>query len=128
MIDWDAKEITMIDKHYQEILDPSVNLIYFCHHFEEIYTMTMNDEILMPDIFNDITYYTSNGINARYKILISPKKEEEVQQKLLPHRMKQRAKRQEAHNKGLKDYYDFMIKEVEEFIKIYPFWKELLRK
>lgn len=128
MIDWNAREITLMDKHYQEILNPSVNLIYFCRHFEEIYSMTIDDEILLPDIFNDITYYTSNGINARYKVLIHPKKEEETLEKLLPERMKQRAKRQEAHNKGLEEYYDFMIGEVEEFIRIYPFWKELLRR
>lgn len=128
MIDWDAKTITLMDKHYQEILNPSVNLIYFCRHFEEIYTMAMNEEVLIPDIFNDIMYYTSNGINARYKVLYSLKKEEEISEKLLPQRMKQRAKRQKAHNNGLDEYYDFMMKEVEEFVKKYPFWKELIRR
>jgi asparagine synthetase A len=128
MIDWDVKNITMMDKHYKEILHPSVNLIYFCRHFEEIYTMTMNEEVLLPDIFNDIMFYTSNGINARYKVLYSPKKEEEISEKLLPQRMKQRAKRQKAHNNGLDEYYDFMMKEVEEFVKKYLFWKELIRR
>lgn len=128
MIDWDAKTITLMDKHYQEILNPSVNLIYFCRHFEEIYTMAMNEEVLIPDIFNDIMYYTSNGINARYKVLYSPKREEEITEKLLPQRMKQRAKRQEAHNKGLNYYYAFMVEEVEDFVKRYPFWKDLIRK
>lgn len=128
MIDWDVKTITLMDKHYQEILNPSVNLIYFCRHFEDIYTMTMNEEVLLPDIFNDITYYTSNGINARYKVLYFPKREEEITEKLLPQRMKQRAKRQEAHNQGLDKYYAFMMKEVEDFVKRYPFWKDLIRE
>ena len=59
MIDWDTKTITLMDKHYQEILKPSVNLIYFCRHFEEIYTMAMNEEVLIPDIFNDIMFAVS---------------------------------------------------------------------
>lgn len=42
--------------------------------------------------------------------------------------MKQRAKRQEAHNKGLDYYYAFMMGEVEDFVKRYPFWKDLIRK
>jgi len=41
--------------------------------------------------------------------------------------MKQRAQRQEARNNGLDEYYNFIIKEIEDFIKIYPFWKELLK-
>lgn len=117
-----------MDKHYQEILYPSVNLIYFCRHFEEIYTMTMNEEVLLPDIFHDVMFYTLNGINARYKVLYSPKKEEEITEKLLPQRMKQRANRQEAHNNGLDSYYSFMMGEIEEFVKRYPFWKDLIRK
>ncbi len=128
MIDWDAREIIKLDEHYMEILNPSVNLVYFCKHFEEIYTLTMNEEVLLPDIFNDITYYTLNGINARYKILYSPKKEEEIAEKLAPEREKQRIKRQEAYNKGLTEYYDFMVEEVQGFVKKYPFWKDLIRK
>ena len=41
--------------------------------------------------------------------------------------MKQIAKRQEAHHQGLDEYYAFMMKEVEDFVKRYPFWKDLIR-
>lgn len=126
MIDWDMKEILEIDKHYKKVLNPSVNLIYFCRHFEEIYRMTANEKEIIPDIFNDITYYTFNGVNARYKLLFGAEEDKEISEVLLIKRMKQRAKRQEARNKGLDEYYDFMIKEVEEFVVKYPFWKELL--
>ena len=88
----------------------------------------MNEEVLIPNIFNDITYYTSNGINARYKVLYSPTKEEKIAERLLPQRKEQIAKRQEAHNQGLDEYYDFLMKEVEEFVKRYPFWKDLIRE
>ena len=122
------KEIEKIEKHYQEILSPSVNLTYFCRHFEDIYRMAMDEEVLIPDIFNDITYYTINGINARYKLLFFPKFEEETTEKLLAKRMRQRAERQEARNKGLENYYEFMINEVIEFVERYPFWNVLLKK
>lgn len=128
MIDWDMKLIEKIDQHYNEIISPSVNLIYFCRHFEEIYRMTLDDEVLIPDIFNDITFYTYNGINAKYKMLFFAKHEEQTTEKLLAKRMEQRAKRQEARQKGLDEYYSFMIEEVQDFIKKYPFWNNLLRK
>ena len=67
MIDWDAAEIKMIDKHYREVLEPSIDFIYFCQHFEEMYKVTTSDGVLLPDILNDITFYTLNGINAKYK-------------------------------------------------------------
>lgn len=89
--------------------------------------MTISDEVLLPDIFNDITYYTINGVNARYKVLVSTKDNEDIAEKLLPERMKQRARRQEAHNKGLDEYYEFMMNEVIEFVEKYPFWKQLIR-
>ncbi len=126
MIDWDYTEIEKIDKHYKEILNPSVNLIYFCNHYEEIIRISMAEEVLLPDIFNDITYYTINGVNARYKVLVVD--EENISEKLLPQRMKQRAQRQKAHNMGINEYYQFMIKEVEEFVEKYPFWKDLIRR
>lgn len=125
-MDWDFIEIEKIDKHFKEILNPSINLIYFCNHYEEIIQICMDDEVLLPDIFNDITYYTLNGINARYKVLLV--NEEEVTGKLLPQRMKQRAQRQEAHNKGIDEYYKFIMGEVLEFVEKYPFWKDLIRK
>lgn len=127
MIDWDVYEIEQIDNHFRKILHPSVNILFFCKNFEQIYYMALNDEVLLPDIFNDITFYTLNGINAKYKILFSPN-EEEIIERLLPQRMRQRARRQEAHNKGLKEYYEFMMEEVMEFVEKYPFWKELIRE
>ena len=126
MIDWDFIEIEKIDKHYKEILNPSVNLKYFCNHYEEIIRISMAEEVLLPDIFNDITYYTLNGINARYKVLLV--NEEEVTEKLVPQRMKQRAQRQEARYKGIGEYYKFMMREEIEFVEKYPFWKDLIRK
>lgn len=126
MIDWDFVEIKKMDEHYKEILNPSVNLIYFCHHFNEIIRICMDEEVLLPDIFNDITYYTINGVNARYKVLLV--NEEEITEKLLPQRMKQRAQRQKAHYNGINEYYKFMMREVEEFVEKYPFWKDLIRK
>lgn len=127
MIDWDTKAIEKIEKHYQKILKPSINFNYFCRHFEEIYRMSTNEGVLIPDIFNDITYYTFNGVNARYKLLFGAEEDKEITEKLLVKRMKQRAQRQEARNNGLDEYYKFIIKEIEDFIKIYPFWKELLK-
>ena len=127
MIDWDLYEIEKIDRHFRQMLHPSVNLLFFCRNFEQIYPMTISDEVLLPDIFNDITYYTINGVNARYKVLISTKDNEDIAEKLLPERMKQRARRQEAHNKGLDEYYEFMMNEVIEFVEKYPFWKQLIR-
>lgn len=127
MIDWDIKEIEKIEQHYKKTLNPSLNLTYFCRHFEEIYRLLTDEEELLPDILNDITYYTFNGINAKYKVLISADKDKQQTEKLLARRMKQRAQRQEARNKGLTEYHNFIINEVEEFIKKYPYWKELLR-
>ncbi|WP_323735554.1 hypothetical protein PXD04_06550 [Methanosphaera sp. ISO3-F5] len=127
MIDWDIKEIEKIEQHYKKTLNPSLNLTYFCRHFEEIYRLLTDEEELLPDILNDITYYTINGINAKYKVLISADTDKQQTEKLLARRMKQRAQRQEARNKGLTEYHKFIIKEVAEFIKKYPYWKELLR-
>ena len=127
MIDWDIKEIEKIEQHYKKTLNPSLNLTYFCRHFEEIYRLLTDEEELLPDILNDITYYTINGINAKYKVLISADTDKQQTEKLLARRMKQRAQRQEARNKGLTEYHNFIIKEVAEFIKKYPYWKELLR-
>ncbi|MBR0471918.1 MAG: hypothetical protein IJI98_04390 [Methanosphaera sp.] len=127
MIDWDIKEIEKIEQHYKKTLNPSLNLTYFCRHFEEIYRLLTDEEELLPDILNDITYYTFNGINAKYKVLISVDKDKQQTEKLLARRMKQKAQRQEARNKGLTEYHNFIINEVEEFIKKYPYWKELLR-
>lgn len=126
MIDWDVDEIERMDEHYSKVMNPSVNFKYFCRHFEEIYRMSLEDEVLMPDIFNDITFYTFNGVNARYKLLTTSNNDD-VTEKLVPQRMKQRAQRQEAHNRGVEAYYEFVIREVEEFVERYPFWKELLR-
>lgn len=128
MIDWDFDEIDKIDKHYRKVLKPGINFNYFCRHFEEIYRMSIDDELLIPDIFNDITYYTFNGINAKDKLLFVADKEKEVTEKLLAKRMAQRAQRQESRNRGMEYYYQFITGEVEEFVKKYPFWKELLRK
>jgi hypothetical protein len=128
MIDWDAAEIKMIDKHYREVLEPSIDFIYFCQHFEEMYKVTTSDGVLLPDILNDITFYTLNGINAKYKILVFTKDDEELTEKLTSKRMEQRAKRQEAHSKGLTEYHEFILGEVKDFVEKYPFWNRLLRQ
>lgn len=126
MIDWDIRELEKIEKHYKTILNPSINITYFCRHFEEIFVLLTSEEELLPDILNDLTFYTLNGVNAKYKILIAAERDKEVTEKLLIKRMKQRADRQKARNKGLSDYYNFIISEIEEFIEKYPFWKDLL--
>ena len=128
MIDWDMEEIEKIDKHYRKILHPSVNLEYFCIHFEEIYRMAVEEEVLIPDIFNDITYYTYNGVNARYKLLFSADYEDDIAERMVEKRMFQRANRQASRNRGLQEYYDFMIEEVKNFVEKYPFWSPLLRE
>lgn len=126
MIDWDIKELEKIEKHYKTILNPSINITYFCRHFEEIYILITNEEELLPDILNDLTYYTINGINAKHKILFGADIDKEVTEKLVNKRMKQIAHRQEAREEGLTEYYNFMTREVEDFVSKYPFWKELL--
>ena len=128
MIDWDFNEIDKIDKHYRKVLKPAINFNYFCRHFEEIYLMSIDDELIIPDIFNDITYYTFNGINAKDKLLFAADKEKKVTEKLLSKRMAQKARRQASRNMGMESYYKFITGEVEAFVKKYPFWKELLRK
>ncbi|RAP53440.1 MAG: hypothetical protein BZ138_00915 [Methanosphaera sp. rholeuAM270] len=127
MIDWDKKSIERIDRHYREVLYPSINFTYFCRHFEEIYKVLLNEEEILPDILNDITFYTFNGINARYKILVNADEDKKNAEKLLSKITEQKLKRQEARNRGLSEYHSFIIREVEDFIEKYPFWKEMLR-
>lgn len=128
MIDWDLTTIKKIDEHYQNVLNPSIDFIYFTRHFEEIYRLSLDEEELIPDILNDITYYTFNGVNAKYKLLFLSDNDMELSDRMLAKRMKQRANRQYARNNGIDEYYKFIVEEVEDFIEKYPFWKELLRK
>lgn len=126
MIDWNYNLIQSINKHYDIILDPSVDLMYFIKNFEEIYRMSISDEVLLPDIFQDVMSYTFNGINARHKLVLSEEENFKLDTVLAEKRVIQQAKRHEAYDKGLDDYYDFIIGEVIEFVEIYPFWSQLV--
>ncbi|MDO5826181.1 MAG: hypothetical protein Q4Q22_07360 [Methanosphaera sp.] len=126
MIDWNYDLIRTINEHYNKILNPSVDLIYFIRNFEEIYRMSISDEILLPDIFQDVMLYTFNGINAKNKIILSENEEFIINNVLEQKRVVQQQKRQEAYEKDLDSYYKFIIDEVIEFVERYPFWSQLI--
>lgn len=126
MIDWNYDLIRTINEHYNKILNPSVDLIYFIRNFEEIYRMSISDEVLLPDIFQDVMLYTFNGINAKNKIILSENEEFIINNVLEQKRVVQQQKRQEAYEKDLDSYYKFIIDEVIEFVEIYPFWSQLI--
>lgn len=124
MIDWDEKTIEQIDLHYRKILSPSINFKYFCRYFEQIYPIiTDNDEIL-PDILNDITFYTLNGINAKDKI-ITPLPTKDKEEKIYNKIKKQKNHRHMAMTRGISEYYQFIQDELDEFVKKHPYWKEI---
>ncbi|RAP54465.1 MAG: hypothetical protein BZ137_02215 [Methanosphaera sp. rholeuAM130] len=126
MIDWNYDLIRTINEHYNKILNPSVDLIYFIRNFEEIYRMSISDEVLLPDIFQDVMLYTFNGINAKNKIILSENEEFIINNVLEQKRVVQQQKRQEAYEKDLDSYYKFIIDEVIEFVERYPFWSQLI--
>ena len=126
MIDWNYNLIQTINNHYNNILNPSVNLTYFIKNFEQIYRMSISDEEILPDVFQDVMCYTFNGVNARHKIILSSEEEFIVDTILAQKRAIQQKNRHDAYEKGLDSYYKFLIDEVVEFVNRYPFWNELI--
>ncbi|MBO7718980.1 MAG: hypothetical protein J6S29_02390 [Methanosphaera sp.] len=126
MIDWNYNLIRTINDHYNRILNPSINLIYFIRNFEEIYRMSISDEILLPDIFQDVMMYTLNDVNARNKILLSEEEQFKLDTVLDQKRIIQQENRQKAYEEGLDAYYKFIVDEVIEFVEVYPFWNQLI--
>ncbi|WP_455645646.1 hypothetical protein [Methanosphaera sp.] len=126
MIDWDINMIKQVDEHYNSIFNPQVNFFYFAKRFEAIYNLVTSDGEILPDLFNDITYYTINGINAKYKVLVPIS--DEVRDEILAKRVVQKANREKALNEGIESYYDFLFDDIMKFIKLYPEWKLLLLK
>lgn len=126
MIDWNYNLIQTINDHYNTILNPGINLNYFIRNFEQIYRTSIADEVILPDIFQDVMCYTFNGINAKDKLILSSKEEEILDSILIDKRLEQTAKRQEAIEKSMDEYYKFMIEEVLEFVDKYPYWSELI--
>lgn len=126
MIDWNYNLIRTINDHYNRILNPSINLIYFIRNFEEIYRMSISDEILLPDIFQDVMMYTLNDVNARNKILLSKEEQFKLDTVLDQKRIVQQENRQKAYEEGLDAYYKFIVDEVIEFVEVYPFWNQLI--
>lgn len=126
MIDWNYDLIRTINNHYNRILNPSVDLFYFIRNFEEIYRMSISDEVLLPDIFHDVMLYTLNNVNARNKIIISEEEQFILDNILEQKRVIQQENRQKAYEKGLDAYYKFIVDEVIEFVELYPFWSQLI--
>ncbi|AWX32170.1 hypothetical protein [Methanosphaera sp. BMS] len=126
MIDWNYDLIRTINNHYNRILNPSVDLFYFIRNFEEIYRMSISDEVLLPDIFHDVMLYTLNNVNARNKIIISEEEQFILDNILEQKRVIQQEKRQKAYEEGLDAYYKFIVDEVIEFVELYPFWSQLI--
>ncbi len=126
MIDWNYDLIRTINNHYNRILNPSVDLFYFIRNFEEIYRMSISDEVLLPDIFHDVMLYTLNNVNARNKIIISEEEQFILDNVLEQKRVIQQENRQKAYEKGLDAYYKFIVDEVLEFVELYPFWSQLI--
>ncbi|MBR3214122.1 MAG: hypothetical protein IKF79_06385 [Methanosphaera sp.] len=126
MIDWNYDLIRTINNHYNRILNPSVDLFYFIRNFEEIYRMSISDEVLLPDIFHDVMLYTLNNVNARNKIIISEEEQFILDNVLEQKRVIQQENRQKAYEKGLDAYYKFIVDEVIEFVELYPFWSQLI--
>lgn len=67
MIDWDIDSIKKVESHYNNIFNPKLDLIYFTKTFESMYKFITNEGEVLPDLLNDLTYYTKDGINAKYK-------------------------------------------------------------
>lgn len=126
MIDWNYDLIRTINNHYNRILNPSVDLFYFIRNFEEIYRMSISDEVLLPDIFHDVMLYTLNNVNARNKIIISEEEQFILDNVLEQKRVIQQENRQKAYEEGLDAYYKFIVDEVIEFVELYPFWSQLI--
>ncbi|MBQ6444345.1 MAG: hypothetical protein IJJ11_06680 [Methanosphaera sp.] len=126
MIDWNYDLIRTINNHYNIILNPSVDLFYFIRNFEEIYRMSISDEVLLPDIFHDVMLYTLNNVNARNKIIISEEEQFILDNVLEQKRVIQQENRQKAYEEGLDAYYKFIVDEVIEFVELYPFWSQLI--
>lgn len=126
MIDWNYDLIRTINNHYNRILNPSVDLFYFIRNFEEIYRMSISDEVLLPDIFHDVMLYTLNGVNAKNKIIISEEEQFILETVLEQRRVIQQENRQKAYEEGLDAYYKFIVDEVIEFVEAYPFWNQLI--
>lgn len=127
MIDWDYKEIEKIEKHYNQIFPVKLNLSFFMMHYEEIYRITCSDMNILPDLLDNIAYYTSNGVNAKHKIILHQKDEEKIE-KLYVKRFEQRERKALELSKGLSNLYEFQINEIRDFIKIYPQWKNLMQE
>ena len=126
MIDWNYDLIRTINDHYKSIMNPSVDLMYFIRNFEEIYHMSLSDKVLLPDIFHDVMCYTLNGVNARHKILLTAEEEMIWENYLEEKRNVQLKKRHDAYDRGVDDYYKFMVNEVLAFVERYPFWDKLI--
>lgn len=127
MMDWDYDEIEKIQNHYNKLFPVKLNLFFFIQHYEDMYKYTLNDMNILPDLLDNISYYTKNGVCAKHKILLHPKDEEKAE-KLFIKRHKQREKRSKSLEKGLMNLYLFQIREIEDFIKLYPQWKDLISK
>lgn len=125
MIDWNIKEILNIQDHYNEIFTQNLDLIYFVKHFEEIYRWIYDDVVILPDLLNDITYYTVNGVNAKDKMIFNIDDDKIISEKLMNKKLKQKQLRHDAINRGLKDYYNFLNNELVNFIEKYPQWKQI---
>lgn len=88
--------------------------------------MSISDEILLPDIFQDVMMYTLNDVNARNKILLSKEEQFKLDTVLDQKRIIQQENRQKAYEEGLDAYYKFIVDEVIEFVEVYPFWNQLI--
>ncbi|OED29629.1 hypothetical protein [Methanosphaera sp. WGK6] len=118
MIDWDVKMIKLVDEYYNSIFNQKIDFIYFVNHFEPIYRSITYDGNILPDLFNDITYYTVNGVNAKYKVLVPVS--DDIWEDILAKRVVQKSYREKAWNSSLDDYYDFLLDEIIELIRVYP--------
>lgn len=128
MIDWDIDSIKKVESHYNNIFNPKLDLIYFTKTFESMYRFITNEGEVLPDLLNDLTYYTKDGINAKYKLIMPTIDDDKTKSELARHRLKQKIFRKEALEKSVDSYFNYLLEDIEEFTDKYPQYQNILRQ
>lgn len=118
-INWDKEKINTLTKENKET---KINYNYLAKHFKEIYLTTLQDGILLPELFESIEYCTTDNTNALETIII-PELPENTREKLSKKRMERMLK---LSTKSQEEIKNKLNKEVKEFTEKYPQWKEIL--
>lgn len=118
-INWDEEKINALTKENKET---KINYNYLAEHFKEIYLTTLQDSILLPELFESIEYCTTDNTNV-LKTIIIPELPENTREKLSKKRMERMLK---LSTKSQEEVKNELNKEVKEFTEKYPQWKEIL--